>query len=360
MTETDFPEIRNFVEIGLFRLPDWVLPDHHESFLRHAADLAHADIVASGDGWYVVLSDDTACGDAMLRIAGAIDDAKIAVDDVVEGLLKNVAYGPRTERTYKLRKARGKLWTDYFDSLPTRAALELLCDHVGATIVGDDVDFSTCPFIIDPTAFEKDVLYSLEETPERSMPTSRLCRKLDGYPSRTIVDVKLRAIPFVLKDKGGAPRIIGAPSVQHALEPVESFVTLHRSGNGERVMIEYSLSEETVECNSFNIPADCRSYVHGHFVEITTDIAVRHDMHSRDARKVTGIGPAVRRMFPGYTGKESGFVLLDKGTGDARIEVVGMHSHDAREAMLRMLETGILPGRIEEIVEQFNSTEVTP
>ncbi|WP_327210423.1 hypothetical protein [Rhizobium leguminosarum] len=360
MIELGFPEIRDLVEIGLFRRPGGAFPNLDESLLRHASELIGAEVVSAGDGWHVVLSDDTACGDALLRIAGAVEDAKIPLADVVEGMLKNVAYGPRSERTEKLRKARGKVWAEYFDSLPARAAVVLLCEHVGATVSGDDVDFSTCPFVVETSTFEKDVLYCLEETPERSMPTSRLCRKLDGYPSRTLVDMKLAAIPFVLKDKGGAPRIIGASGMQHVLEPVESFVTLHRSSDGVRVMIEYRLSEETVECNSFNIPADCRSAVHGDFVEITTGVAIRHDMHSRDARKVTGIGPAVRRMFPGYTGKEGGFVLLDAQTGEARVEVVGMHSHDAREAMMLMLETGILPGCIDDVVAQLNSNEVTP
>lgn len=349
--DTTHTELRDCVEIGVFRLPTAALEIGVEAFLRNVAQAARASVLPSGDGWYVVMSDETACSDALLRIAGAVEDARIPLSDLVSGIVKNISYGPRNEKTAKRRQARGRGWAELFDSLPSRAAVELMCEHVGAVVEGDHARFDDCPYVIDPSEFGRDVLYSLEEAPERSMPTSRLCRKLHGYPSRTLVDMKLAALPFVLKDRGGAPRIIGAPVASFAPEPVESFVSLHRSADGSRVMIEYRLSEETVECNSFNIPAECREAVHGRFVEVGTGVAVRHDMTSRDARKVTGIGPCIRRMFPGYTGKEDGFVLLDHGTGDARVEVVGMHSREARDAMFHMLETGILAGPIGDVAE---------
>lgn len=349
--DTAHTELRDCVEIGVFRLPAAASEIGAEAFLRNVGQAAGAPVLPSGDGWYVVMSDETACSDALLRIAGVVEDASIPVSDLVSAVVKNVSFGPRNEKTAKRRQARGRCWAELFDSLPSQSAVELMCRQVGAVVEGDHARFDECPYVIEPSEFGRDVLYSLEESPERSMPTSRLCRKLRGYPSRTLVDMKLAALPFVLKDRGGAPRIIGAPGMTIAPEPVESFVSLHRSSDGARVMIEYRLSEETVECNSFNIPAECRPAVHGSFVEVGTGVAVRHDMNSRDARKVTGVGPCIRRMFPGYTGKESGFVLLDHQTGEARVEVVGMHSREAKEAMFHMLETGVLAGPIAEVAE---------
>lgn len=358
--KSTFPEIIDFAEIGVFRVPERLAPALVGNFLLRVTELAGAPVALVGDGWHCVMSEGTACSEALMRIAAVVDEMKIPYADVMDGMLKAIACGPRAETVQHKRKARGKVWAEYFDSLPSLSALSVLCAQVGAKFDGHDVDFSTCGRIIEPDSFERDVLYRLEESPERSMPSSRLCRKLQGYPSRTLVDMKIAAIPFVLKDKGGAPRIIGTPGMQHVPEAVESFVTLHRSSAGERVMLEYRLTEETVECNSFNVPSDCREAVHGAFAEVTTGIEIRHNMYGQDARKVTGIGPAVRKMFPGYTGKESGFVLLDPETSEARVEVVGLHAHSARDAVFQMLETGILPGPIGEIVEQFEAKGVSP
>lgn len=349
------PIIHDLVSTGVFRLNGFETTLSASDLEDIAFEEAGGYLHSLADGWHVTNWEDTVAAEVMNRIAGVVDEP-IPVQDVIQSIMKMIACGPLDERVAAVRRKKGREIAECYESEPSYLAMDLLCDIAGVKRVGDKIDFTNCDHPVEPTIKEKDVLYCLEESPYRSMTMGRLCRKMENKPSRTWVDGFLETLPFILKNKGEAPRIIGSEGIpEYALDETESFVSMTKSSDGKRFMLEFRISEECVESNSFNIPSACRNDIHGLFTEVTTGKPIKHNRESRDARKVTGIGLAIRTLFPAYLGKENAFVIVDHETMQARVEVVGLYSHDKRALVERMLEEGIRGGPIlEAYAEEFS------
>jgi hypothetical protein len=348
-TERVRPVVADLVRVGFFRLSGIDTTLSHDELAGIAEQESEFYLKRLDDGWYLTNWEDTLAGVALRRIAGVVD-GEIPMADVAAALMKTVAYGPAGERNHQKRRARGRAWMEAYESNPSPALVAELCALSGVAFdpVRKLADFSTCDFPVHPTDREMELLYALEESPYSSMPTSRLCRKLEGRPSRTWVDALVEGIPFILKDRGQAARIIGTDGIpDYALaDDIESFASMRKSSDGSRVMLEFRITDECVEGNSFNIPQECREEVHGVFIEVSTDREIKYNKDGRDARKVTGIGKSIRMLFPDYLAKETAYIILDRVEHTARVEVISMHAADKLEAIERMLEEGIRQGPI--------------
>lgn len=315
--------LTDFISIGVF----------HTSVLRQVAteeeifdDLRNLrqdidQVVEIGNGWGVILDSQTVAVRTMLRIAAVTDDREIPFSDVAQAIVKMAEWGPDVADA-GIRKEFGKRWGNTFEIYPSENVIRKLAEFIGATSKNNGVDFSTTKYVIEPTELEYAVLEALELEYDRCAPTSRLCRMLPGRPSRTHADYSiLKSIPFVLKPLRDGNRLIGyEPNpVLNSAEDKESYVSMCKSVNGERVVLQYVISEQNVEGNSFNIPSSAREAVHGVYANKRTRGSIKYNIEGKDARKVTGIGKYIRTIYPDYVEGQSCFVLLDRAERSADV-----------------------------------------
>lgn len=343
------PLVSDLVKIGFFRLSGIQTDLSLSELAEIAAEESDFYLVSLGDGWYVTNWEDTLASETFNRIAGVAREP-VPAADVAEALMRAVAYGPASEKAAG-RRARAKDWLETYESLPSRAVLAHLCETVGARLESvngqDRIDFEDVVYPVAPSDKEKAVLYALEESPYGAMPVSRLCRRIEGQPSRTATYGMIESMPFILKDHVKAARIIGAEGHPEDYVPGETdfFHSLGMAPDGRRAKVELSANEECIESNSCNIPAECRQLIEGVYTEVNSGIEIRIDYPSGpDKRKVAGLSRVIRKHFKGYASKDKVFLILDKDTGEARVDVVSMHATEKMAGIERMFEEGIRSG----------------
>jgi hypothetical protein len=308
--------LTDFISIGVF----------HTSVLRKVAteeevfdDLRNLrqdidQVGQIGNGWGVIYDHQTVAVRTMLRIAAVTDSRIIPFSDIAQAIVKMAEWGPEVNDAVE-RKEYGKRWGETFEIYPSEKVVRALAQFIGATVTSKGVDFSTTKYVIEPTTLETAVLEALELQYDYCAPTSRLCRMLPGSPSRTATDYSiLKGIPFVLKPSRDSNRLIGyEPNPALAsVEDKSSYVSMYKSINGQRVVLQYVVSEQNVEGNSFNIPSSAREAVHGVYANKRSKGSIKYNINGKDARKVTGIGKYIRTVYPDYVEGQSCFILLDR------------------------------------------------
>ncbi len=308
--------LTDFISIGVF----------HTSILRQVAtgeeifdDLRNLrqdidQVVEVGNGWGVILDNQTVAVRTLLRIAAVTEERVIPYSDVAQAIVKMAEWGPEVADP-AVRKEFGKRWGSTLEIYPSESVVRVLADFIGAKTSSQGVDFSSTTHVIEPTDLEWSVLEALELQYDRCAPTSRLCRMLPGKPSRTQADYSiLKSIPFVLKPSRDANRLIGyEPNpLLTSSEDKSSYVSMYKSVNGARVVLQYVVSEQNVEGNSFNIPASAREAIDGVYANKRAKGSIKYNINGKDARKVTGIGKYIRTVYPDYVEGQACFILLDR------------------------------------------------
>lgn len=344
------PLVADLVMIGFFRLSG-IETTLSEAELVEIADAeADGSLIAVDDGWYVTDWKDTLATQTFERIAGVASDV-VPCSDVVAALMKAVAYGPAKARA-DVRRSRRHVWVQAYESLPTQAVIRAIADIVGANLVSEggsvNVDFADVANPERPTEREQSVIYALEESPHGAMSVSRLCRRIDGGVRRATAYARIDTMPFILKDHTKAARLIGADGHPEGYKAETSFfVGMRWSSCGTRVLVHLRANEECIESNSCNIPAEARAQIEGTYVDVSTGIAIRCEHHEgRDNRKILGFTEIVHTLFDDYYSKDNIYLLLDRKTGEARLEVVSLHAAEKMAAIERMLEEGIRAGSL--------------
>lgn len=345
------PLVSDLVKIGFFRLSGLQTELSQSELAVIAAEESDFHLIALEDGWYVTNWEDTLASNTMNRVAGVVHDV-VPAADVAETLMRAVAYGPASKKAAS-RRPRAKLCLETYDSMPSRAVLAHLCRIVGAstTMSGgrEMVDFSSVLYPTEPSEIEKSVLYALEESPYGAMQVSRLCRRVGK--SRASTYYHIDSMPFILKDHTKAARVIGAEGHPEGFvsNDAEFFSSFAMTLDGRRAKVELNGNEESIESNSCNIPVDSRRLVEGVYTEVSSGIEIRIDGPSGpDKRKVAGLSRVIRHYFNDYASKDKVFLLLDKESGEARVDVVSMHATDKMDVIERMFQEGIRPGSLME------------
>jgi hypothetical protein len=341
------PLVSDLVKIGFFRLSGISTTLSLSELSEVAAEEAEWRLVALADGWYVTNWEDTLASETMNRIAGVVHQP-VAASDVADALMRAVAHGPASEKA-AARRARAKLCLETYDSMPSRVVLDHLCDTVGAarTSFGgtDMIDFDGVACPVEPSEIEKSVLYALEESPYGAMQVSRLCRRVGK--SRASTYHHIDKMPFILKDHKKAARVIGAEGhpEDFVSNEAEFFGSFAMTPDSRRAMVELNANEECIESNSCNIPVESRQLVEGVYTEVNSGIEIRIDGPSGpDKRKVAGLSHVIRTHFKGYASKDKVYLILDKDTGEARVDVVSMHASEKVAVIERMFDEGIRQG----------------
>lgn len=306
----------DFISLGIF----------HETFVRGAMTREQlfqavkslrsdeSEVVDCGDGWFVVLNNQTIAMRTLMRIAAVTEDRVIAYDDLAKAIIKMAEWGPEITDN-AMRKNYASRWGEYFEILPSTSAIKCLADNLGCTDLGKGCNLSTSRYVIEPSEVELFVLEALELQYDHCAPTSRLCRLIPGTPSRTHLDYAvLKKIPFVLKPSREVNRLIGyEPDPKLAMDQDKpSYLAFRLSDDGKRVLLQYLVSEQNVEGNSFNIPESIRETLHGEYSNVRAKGKIRYDKDGKDARKITGVGKYIRDIYPDYVEGQYAYVLLDR------------------------------------------------
>jgi hypothetical protein len=342
-------EIRNqnetltdFISIGVFNAAllraqatiDDVFDDLRN--LRQEGD----DVIDVGSGWGVVLDHQTVAVRTLLRIAAVTDDRVIPYSDIAQAIVKMAEWGPEVS-DQTIRTEFGKRWGACLEAYPSSAAVAKIADFVGARLTPKGVDFSTTRYVIEPSDTELAVLEALEMQYDQCAPTSRLCRLLPGSPSRTKADYSiLKAIPFVLKQDREVNRLIGCEPnpLLRSSDDKSSYVSMSRSNDGSRVLLQFIVSEQNVEGNSFNIPPSAREAIHGIYRNLRSKGSIRYNIDGKDARKVTGVGKYIRTVYPNYVDGQVCFIKLDRAEFTADVILCGEDDIAAELELKRWVE----------------------
>ncbi len=345
------PLVSDLVKIGFFRLSGLQTDLSQSELAEIAAEESDFYLVSLEDGWYVTNWEDTVASETMNRIAGVVHEP-VPVSDVAEALMRAVAYGPSSEKA-ATRRPSAKRCLETYDSMPSRAVIAHLCDTVGASMAvsggTEMIDFSDVTYPVEPSEIEKSVLYALEESPYGAMQVSRLCRRVGK--SRAATYYHIDSMPFILKDHTKAARVIGAEGhpEDFVSNEAEFFGSFTMTPDSRRAKVELNGNEESIESNSCNIPVECRKLIEGVYTEVNSGIEIRIDGPSGpDKRKVAGLSRVIRHHFNDYASKDKVYLILDKETGEARVDVVSMHAAEKMAVIERMFEEGVRQGPLQE------------
>lgn len=350
------PLLTDLVGIGFFRLSGVDTDLSTDELVDLADALAGGLLREVGDGWYVTDWPETLAVQTIRRIAGVVS-YPVPCSDVVEALMKAIAFGPAAV-ALKERRARASEWIEAYEAIPGASVLAELASITGARIISgrgvNMMDFFDVTDPMEPTEEEALVLYALQESPFAAMQLSRLCRRLPGSPSRTATYAMVERMPFILKDHTKAARIIGFEGHPEGFVPekVEFFRGLCWSEDGRRALLELSANDECIQSNSCNIPEDARIMIEGIYREVQSGIELRcNHRNGPDKRKVAGLPQIIKRQFRDYVAKDRIYVLLDRDTGEARVDVFSIHRNDKLASIMRMLQEGIRHG---DLLEMFD------
>jgi hypothetical protein len=344
------PLVADLVRIGFFRLSGISTTLSLPELAQIAAEESDFHVIALEDGWYVTNSEETLATETLNRIAGVVYES-VVVGDVVGSLMRAILCGPSwvDERN---RRKRGRVLNEVYESSPSRAVLTYLSDIVGARMESfngvDRIDFSDVTYPVSPSQKEQAIIYALEESPYGAMQVSRLCRRV-GI-SRASTYHRIDSMPYILKDHRKAARLIGADGHPEGYIPADMrpfFLGLRWSRCGSRALVHLSANEECIESNSCNIPADARSQIEGSYVEVCSgNVLECEHREGRDNRKISGFTETVHALCEDYVSKDNIYLILDKQTGEARLDVLSMHASGKMAAIERMLEEGIIRGQL--------------
>jgi hypothetical protein len=336
--------VADFAQIGLFHtvLLRGILT--HGELVEDVTDVTEAPVIDFGSGWVGINDFDSIALTTMFRLAAVTDDRVIPYADVANAIVKMVEFGP-DDMIAKDRKATAKRWAEYFEVLPPKQAISGLAVFIGATDTGAGIDFSTVEEVIDPTEVEQAVLDAIEMQYDFCAPSSRLCRearKRLSPTSKLTVDYRtLKRIPFILKPEREYNRLVGFEPDARLVSSVENagMTGLVKSADGLRVIVEYLVSEENVEGNSFNVQVDAKPIVAGSYLHQATGTSIALNTETKFAQKLTGIGAVIREIYPNYINGQKCFVMLDKVTNTAEVELINASDID-REMEIKLWAKG--------------------
>jgi hypothetical protein len=339
--------ITDFAEIGLFHtvLLRGILT--HGEIVEDVSDFTTAPVVDFGSGWVGINDFNSVALTTMFRLAAVTEDRVIPYADVANAIVKMVEWGP-DGLAAKDRKAVAKRRAEYFEALPTKAAIAALASFIGANDTGSGIDFSTVDEVIQPNELEQAVLDAIEMQYDFCAPSSRLCRearKRLPKSSKLTVDYRtLKKIPFILKPEREYNRLIGFEPDGRLVSSVENagMTGLIKSTDGLRVIVEYLVSEENVEGNSFNVQVDAKPVVAGSYLHQATGTNIGLNTDTKFAQKLTGIGAVIREIYPDYVNGQKCFVMLDKVTKTAEVELINA-SDIEREMQIKQWVKGVMP-----------------
>jgi hypothetical protein len=330
----------DFAAIGLFHTSYLRGILTHGEVVEDVIDITDAPVVDFGSGWVGVNDLNSVALTTMFRIAAVTEDRVIPYADIANAIIKMAEWGP-DDVVAKDRKAIAKRWGEYFEVLPSNAAISGLASFVGATDTGKGVDFSSVSEVIEPTELERAVLDAIEMQYDFCAPSSRLCREARKRlppTSKLTVDYRtLKRIPFILKPEREYNRLVGFEPDARLVSSVENagMTGLIKSTDGLRVIVEYLVSEENVEGNSFNVQVDAKPVVAGSYLHQATGTSIALNTDTKFAQKLTGIGAVIREVYPNYVNGQKCFVMLDKVNNTAEIELINAGDID-REMEIKL------------------------
>lgn len=336
--------IADFAAIGLFHsaLLRGILT--HGEIVDDVSDFSPYPVVDFGEGWVGVKDFNCIALRTMFRLAAVTDDRVIPYSDVGQAIVKMVEWGPENCKATD-RKAVARRWSEYFEVLPSKAAVSGLAEFIGATDTGKGIDFSTVGEVIEPTEIEQAVLDAIEMQYDFAAPSSRLCRearkRLSPSSKHTVDYRTLKKIPFILKPEREYNRLVGFEPDIRLVSNVENagMTGLVKSPDGLRVLVEYLVSEENVEGNSFNVPVEAKEIVAGSYLNRKTGTSIGLNIETKFAQKLTGIGAVIREVFPDYINGQKCFVLLDKKEKTAEVELINANDIE-REMEIKLWVKG--------------------
>lgn len=323
MNETPSPIIiegltSKLAKAGMFRT-SWIPND------ELPADASHLP-----DGWSVVVTKDTVAAEAVYRIAGAID-VPVPPSDLAKGIVKLII-------------SRFPEFSELYTSYPSRTATDLLAFHLGCGKNKDGYDLNRMSEVIAMTPDEERLHALLVATIDGCCAAARLVHQFGKTGKRTwFNDHFLPTVPFVIHDKGEPVRLVGHnphPAL-HKNADEGRFVGLELSKDGNRCLLEFVVSEQSVEGNSFNVPVSAKAAIAGRYKEIRSKIPLTFSLDRKNARKFSGMGRVVRKLYPRYVAGQVAYVVLDKETGEALLELHDRFDDNARDRIRAMLDDGI-------------------
>lgn len=290
----------------------------------------HFDVVSLADGWCVHLSKDTAAAEAIFRIAGAID-VTVPFADMAKAVTKHIIH-------------RQPVLKDMFESYPSDASLTLLAGEVGATVTAKGIEVNSMEEVIDLTDDEDALRSILLATLDGNCPAARLVHLYGKSGKRTwFNDHFLPTIPFIIHEKNQPVRLVGYqphPKL-HKMDDQGRFVGIEIDEDSGRCLLEFVVSEQSVEGNSFNVAVGAKAAVAGSYTEINSGIPISFSLDRKNARKFSGMGRVVRNLYPDYQSGQTAFVVLDRDNGQAHVELCPANDFDARQKMREMLKEGL-------------------
>lgn len=293
-----------------------------------AEERSNWPIVKTDDGWHVVCNKDSVAATTLRRIAGVLDE---------------VPHDEASKAIIKLIEASSPGSGKYYEARPSNAALRALLGFLDCECGRDSADYSRMPDWIAPEGLEEELHKVLSKTIDGNLNASRLVRRLGITGKRTWFNDKfIPTVPFVLNEKGAPIRLLGFEPIPalHAQDE-GCFIGIEVSECGTRSMIEYRVSEEAVESASFNISAAAKEIVAGEYEEAVCGVTLRFRLDVKNARKLSGVGRVIRTRFPDYVSGQNAYVILDKVSGKALVEVADAIDHEARARMRELLANGL-------------------
>jgi len=292
--------------------------------------LGSSNMVSLDDGWSVILDHNTAAAEALYRIADAID-VVIPYEDLAKGVTKNIFH-----QVPNLREA--------YESYPSRAALTRLAEFVGMEVTPNGFNPNSMSEVIEMSDEEKRLQALLLSTIDGHCAAARLVHQFGWSGRRTqFNDHFLPTVPFIIHDKKQPVRLLGStphPKL-HNVDDQGRFIGIEKSECGSRVLLEFVVSEQAVEGNSFNVSVDAKEAVAGSYTEVQSGINLSFSLDRKNARKFSGMGRAVRNLYPKYIAGQTAWVVLDKKEGTALLELHDSNDYDARTRMREILRDGI-------------------
>lgn len=281
-------------------------------------------------GWTVVLNEETAASEAIYRIAAAIE-LPVPYMDMAKAITKHIIC-----LVPKLKES--------FVSFPSETAVDCLVAELGGTITSKGYDLNTMEYVIDMTPDEEKLHGLLLATLDGNCPAARLVHQFGQSGRRTwFNDHFLPTIPFILHEKGKPVRLVGYephPKL-HKQDEQGRFVGIEVSKCGTRCLLEFVVSEEAVEGNSFNVPVGAKTAVAGDYIEQASGIPLAFSLARKNARKFSGMGRVIRKLYPEYVAGNTAFLFLDKTAGEAVVELCEVNDFDTRQRFRNMVSDSL-------------------
>lgn len=293
-------------------------------------DVKSSNLTSTDDGWSVVLDQNTAAAEALYRIADAID-VVIPYEDLTKGVLKNIFY-----KVPSLKEV--------FTSYPSYNAMKLLAEYVGMSVTQSGFDPNTMSEVIEMTDDERRLHGLLVATIDGHCAAARLVHQFGWSGKRTrFNDHFLPTVPFVIHEKKQPVKLLGyTPHPKlHNIDDQGRFVGIEISDCETRCLLEFVVSEQSVEGNSFNVSVAAREAVAGNYTEVRSGINMSFSLQRKNARKFSGMGRVVRNLYPKYIAGQTAWVVLDKDRGEAFVELHEANDYEARMRMRDILREGI-------------------